>query len=784
MNNPVTNTYIGAPLVYTNTGVISSDLTMPSWVSQESYTAQMSAPIYYDFSGSSSSEAVTIIPMSSGKDAYETAQGGRDILSGAGQLFRKDPVVRWFLDRTAPLMSVVQGLGLEGVRDGDIEGVLPKSGLFSDQSLERALALVKEMESSNEDERSEARHELADFAFRLRGEALAQVVQEIEKQYVNRNPSIRLAAVNMASDLFAHLHRKYRPDRVLAFEERLKDWDNRVAEAALNAVRASLKHIGKETLPDRIVKIEALLENEDEFRRRMAIDLLRDAVSMLPSEHQIASLEKIEALMTGDSDAGVRWTAMNAVRSLITSVNEEERPRHIDKLASRFADKSEAVRRAAIEAVYDAASHLVPDRRMKYIMAIAQLFGDRVEDVRRSAEEAVRSAIGSLLNDYLELGSMMVEMLGTNEHNVRLSAMNVLKLLSPLVPVWERENFFMVIESYLKDANPEIRRLAGSIIDEMALQLTFDQRMNILSYVVERDGLKNISMEFLHAIVKHVPIEALRVFPDRGIRADLTAIADYYTANIPFDDYFWPQYLGAVNRGLFLQNTASEIDKYRKGGDYSISNTRQMRLVYAGMDGLTGKSFDSFLTYLRRHSQMLPLRFLKKAFEGMVMNASAEGSVNEDAAINVEFVPSKSMADVFLGPDDSNHKLRVRESIESSDFQVYRIIINSRLGGAIYLQRIESEKRKYLLMGIEPLPWANLNQDSLLELIENNIALIAEEAGYDGVFFTADDKQQSHHPGMLEAISKKGHRKIKHGPFATPAFSDREFLVVWRRGIR
>ncbi len=147
----------------------------------------------------------------------------------------------------------------------------------------------------------------------------------------------------------------------------------------------------------------------------------------------------------------------------------------------------------------------------------------------------------------------------------------------------------------------------------------------------------------------------------------------------------------------------------------------------------------------------------------------------------VEFIPSKSQADQFIGYmcEDCTKESK---AILRDDFQIYRMISNRRPVGALYVQKAVLDEKNALVIVIQPRLFWTVDHSDLLEVIERRIGQAAKANGYDYALLMAKDAQQSNRPDMKAAIAERNYRPISFSePISGWLLSGNEFLVMWEK---
>jgi hypothetical protein len=90
--------------------------------------------------------------------------------------------------------------------------------------------------------------------------------------------------------------------------------------------------------------------------------------------------------------------------------------------------------------------------------------------------------------------------------------------------------------------------------------------------------------------------------------------------------------------------------------------------------------------------------------------------------VEVEFLPSKTQADRFFGYVGEDCTKFEGKSIFRDDFQLYRMISNHRLTGMIYLQKVELETgKKVLVMAIQPRSFWEVDHNNATRLNKTSL---------------------------------------------------------------
>lgn len=166
------------------------------------------------------------------------------------------------------------------------------------------------------------------------------------------------------------------------------------------------------------------------------------------------------------------------------------------------------------------------------------------------------------------------------------------------------------------------------------------------------------------------------------------------------------------------------------------------------------------------------------------------GAAEVSRLVDVDFVPSKSQTDRFfnkIGEDCTSST-----AIDSPDFQIYRMIVNTHLTGALYVERVERPNgENVLIIAIQPRSRWKIDSTALLVGIERKLGAIAKQEGYRAVVIMDNVGTQSNRQDMLSAIGTRGYRHEKLS--GIPRRPDSIFLrfhqnevgvlVVWEKGM-
>ncbi len=371
------------------------------------------------------------------------------------------------------------------------------------------------------------------------------------------------------------------------------DGDEEQRSTTLWGLRKIIPYLEPQDRLPFVLQMEGRLEDESQRAREAALLTLGEIISDLRPQDRLPRILKIEERLE-DANERTRWTALKSLSGIVQLKPEDQPPRFL-KIAERLEDNYLAAQQAAGELLLALIPLSILGSDVHFTLAL------------KTAELLDADTIAKEGN----LGSTAARAI---QHMLpQLESKDLLTLAFKVGGYLESD--------YVRAHFPGMYFMPGHmslwLFERLILPLLgTGDRLKAIQEKVTQEGLHGLRLEALKYLFRRIPPNLFSLFAAKQKDPELSRLAEYYAAHLPWDRYFWKGYLEAPDPSRYLEAISSGVKPYQRGQLLLKGGEQELRLAYAGLGSPERLSFEKFVKDIDQAPPPPP--FLQDSFEARV----------------------------------------------------------------------------------------------------------------------------------------------------------------------